>query len=50
MHFLIGIAVIAGGIWGAIEFPNFRNALLIMGIGFGAFCIWIAWFLTSKPL
>lgn len=49
MHFLIGIAIIAGAIWLAIEFPNFRKALLITGIGFALFCVWVAWFLTSPP-
>lgn len=49
MHFLIGIAIIVGGIWGAIEFPNFRKALLITAAGFALFCVWIAWFLTSHP-
>lgn len=39
MHFLIGIAIISGGIWLAIEFPNFRKALLITGIGFLILCI-----------
>jgi hypothetical protein len=49
MHFLIGAVVIAGAIWLAIEFPKFRKALLIMGVGFAVFCAWVAWFLTSKP-
>lgn len=33
MYFLIVIAIIAGGIWLAIEFQNFRKALLITGAG-----------------
>lgn len=47
MHFLIGLLIIAGAIWAAIEYPRFRKALLITGIGFVLFCVWIAWFLTS---
>lgn len=49
MHFLIGIAFVAGAIWLAIEFPKFRKALLITGIGLALFCVWVAWFLTSRP-
>lgn len=47
MHFLIGLGIVAGGIWLAIKYSNFRKALLITGAGFAVFCVWIAWFLTS---
>lgn len=49
MHFLLGIAAVSGAIWLAIEFPKFRKALVITGIGFALFCVWAAWLLTARP-
>lgn len=47
MHFLIIIAIISGGVWLAIEYPNFRKALLITGAGFLVLCVGVALLLMA---